>query len=54
MKLKRSPIVNLDSLLFNKWIQFCYMLLGIRLLKVKVKVTQSCPTLCDLVYYTVH
>ena len=26
----------------------------IRLLKVKVKVTQLCPTLCDPMDYTVH
>ena len=24
------------------------------MMKVKVKVTQSCPTLCDLMDYTVH
>ena len=53
--IEQSDWVNVPTLLLPIWIvtkhRVCIL---IGMMKVKVKVTQSCPALCDPMDYTVH
>ena len=50
----KYPSWNPSSSLLIKQVIFTNPEVFMLLMKVKVKVTQSCPTLCDPMDYTVH